>query len=597
MARRRGRADPSARNPLRLAADLVTWAVATAIVAAVFAVVAGAAGPLLAWVYAPVSILAQFAWGSILLYRGRYRVGSADESAAIGRTVAATAITAGAITLGVGLWSGHLAPAIGFAVLTPPLAAAAILLGRIGRRAGRHFGTAANDSTDVIVYGAGEAGEQLLRLLRSPDVPYHPVGLIDDDPRKRNLRLAGATVLGNGGDLERLVEETGVETVILAIGRPDRELVASLSDRMGRLGGTLRVIPPVAQIIDGQVRMSDVRDVEITDILGRRPISTDIGAIAGYLAHRRVLVTGAGGSIGAELARQVHHLGPASLTLLDRDESALHAVQLSLYGNGLLDTPDTVLADIRDPQALRAVFEQVRPQVVFHAAALKHLPMLERYPEEGWKTNVIGTLNLLRLATEFDVERFITISTDKAANPTSVLGRSKLLAERLTAWAAHDRREPGDERAFVSVRFGNVLGSRGSMLDAFRYQILSGGPVTVTHPDATRYFMTIPEACELVIQAAALGAGGEVLVLDMGDPVRILDVAQLLIARSGRDIPIVFTGLRPGEKMHEDLFGATEHGGRPLHPMISHVTASPLAPSALPREHASWARDAAEDAS
>lgn len=597
MARRRGRADPSVRNPVRLASDLATWTVATAIVATVLAMVSGSGSWWLALVYAAVSTAAQFGWGSRLLYRGRYRVGSSDESTAIARTVAVTAATAGTIVLGCGLWSGRPAPAIGFAVLTPPLAVAAILLGRIGWRARRHLDPAAHDTTDVIVYGAGEAGEQLLRLLRSTDVPYRAVGLIDDDPRKRNLRLAGATVLGNGGDLERIVEETGVETVILAIGRPDRELVASLSDRMSRLGVTLRVIPPVAQIIDGQVRMSDVRDVEITDILGRRPISTDIGAIAGYLANRRVLVTGAGGSIGAELARQLHHLGPASLTLLDRDESSLHTVQLSIYGNGLLDTPDTVLVDIRDQQALRAVFEQVRPQVVFHAAALKHLPMLERYPEEGWKTNVLGTLNLLQLATEFDVERFITISTDKAANPTSMLGRSKLLAERLTAWAAYDQREPGHERAFVSVRFGNVLGSRGSMLDAFRHQILAGGPVTVTHPDATRYFMTIPEACELVIQAAALGAGGEVLVLDMGDPVRVLDVARLLIARSGRDIPIVFTGLRPGEKLHEDLFGVTEHGRRRLHPMISHVRARPLAPSELPREHAAWAPDAAEDAS
>ena len=580
MVAERTRAHPPVRNPLRLTLDLVAWVLAALIVAIVLALIPAPAIVALAAVYAIVSVIGQLVWGGILLYRGRYRVSTYDESAAIGRTAALTALVAGAAVIGAGLAVDALPTSLAVAALTPCLAVAAILLGRAVWRA-RTDRDATQGTTDVVVYGAGEAGEQLLRLLRSPEVPYRAVGLVDDDPRKRNLRLAGATVLGTGEDLERIVADTGVSTVILAIGRPDRELVASLSERMGRAGVDLRVLPPVAQIVDGQVRISDVRDVEITDILGRRPISTDISAITGYLTGHRGLVTGAGGSIGAELARQVHHLGPASLTLLDRDESSLHAVQLSIYGNGLLDTPETVLADIRDKDALREIFATARPQVVFHAAALKHLPMLERYPHEGWKTNVEGTLNLLELATEYGVERFINISTDKAAEPTSVLGRTKLLAERLTAWAASDGREPGGERSYVSVRFGNVLGSRGSMLDAFRYQIAAGGPVTVTDPDVTRYFMTIPEACELVIQAAAIGHGGEVLVLDMGEPVRILDVARLLIARSGRDIEIIYTGLRPGEKLHEDLFSAAEHGARPLHPLISHVRATPLPPTEL----------------
>lgn len=577
------------RNPLRVAFDLASWAAATAIVAGILALVGASDIVPVALIYGSASLAGQLGWGAFLLYRGRYRVSTFDESAAIARTVVLTALTAALLSIAAASAIEAIPSALAMASFAPGLATAAIVLGRVlwRSRRDRRTGTPSH-ATDVIVYGAGEAGEQLLRLLRSPEVPYRAVGLVDDDPLKRNLRLSGVTVLGDGRDLEQIVEETGVGTVILAIGRPDRRLVASLSERMSRAGVSLRVLPPVAQIVDGQVRMSDVRDVEVTDILGRRPISTDIAAIAGYLAGQRVLVTGAGGSIGAELARQVHHLAPASLTLLDRDESSLHAAQLSIYGNGLLDTPETVLADIRDREALRAVFAQIEPQVVFHAAALKHLPMLERYPDEAWKTNVRGTLNLLELAMEFDVERFINISTDKAADPTSVLGRSKLLAERLTAWAARDRRPAGNKRAYVSVRFGNVLGSRGSMLDTFRHQIAAGGPVTVTHPEVTRYFMTIPEACELVIQAAAIGRGGEVLVLDMGSPVSILDVARLLIARNSRDVPIVFTGLRQGEKLHEHLFSAAEHGDRPLHPMISHVTAIPLPPDELPRAYEEW---------
>ncbi len=582
-------AQSTARNPLRVAFDLASWSGATATAAGILAMVGASDVVSVALIYGSVTVVGQLGWGSVLLYRGKYRVSTFDESTGIARTIVLTALTSALLSIASASAIDAIPTALAMASIAPGLAAAVIVLGRVVWRSHRDRQSGSPSSgTDVIVYGAGEAGEQLLRLLRSPEVPYRAVGLVDDDRLKHNLRLSGVTVLGEGQDLERIVQETGVGIVILAIGRPDRRLVASLSERMTRAGVSLRVLPPVAQIVGGQVRMSDVRDVEVTDILGRRPVSTDIASIAGYIAGQRVLVTGAGGSIGAELARQVHQLAPASLILLDRDESSLHAAQLSIYGNGLLDTPETVLADIRDPEALRAVFAQVEPQVVFHAAALKHLPMLERFPEEAWKTNVRGTLNLLELAMEFDVERFINISTDKAADPTSVLGRSKLLAERLTAWAARDRRAPGNERAYVSVRFGNVLGSRGSMLDAFRHQIAAGGPVTVTHPDVTRYFMTIPEACELVIQAAAIGRGGEVLVLDMGSPVSILDVARLLISRSGRDIPIVFTGLRQGEKLHEHLFGAAEQGDRPLHPSISHVTAISLAPEKLPSAYAEW---------
>jgi len=344
-------------------------------------------------------------------------------------------------------------------------------------------------------------------------------------------------------------------------------------------GLRLLVLPPVQELIAGRVQLSDIREVDIADILGRHQIETNLREIAGYLTDRVVLVTGAGGSIGSELARQLHKFGPRELVLLDRDESGLHAVQLSIYGKGLLDTPDMVLCDIRDARAVDAVFARHRPDVVFHAAALKHLPMLEQYPEEGWKTNVLGTLNVLRAAQRSGCSHFVNISTDKAADPTSVLGRTKRLAERLTSWyGAHSL------GTYLSVRFGNVLGSRGSMLHTFTTQIRAGGPVTVTHPDITRYFMTIPEACELTIQAAAIGSDGEVLVLDMGRPVKILDVAQRLVARSGRRVEIVFTGLRPGEKMHEVLFNADEEGERRSHPLISHVPVPALDPRLLDHE-------------
>jgi len=273
----------------------------------------------------------------------------------------------------------------------------------------------------------------------------------------------------------------------------------------------------------------------------------------------------------------VHHFGPATLRLLDRDESALHSVQLAIYGHGLLDGPDTVLADIRDVESLRAIFDDYRPEIVFHAAALKHLPMLERFPSEGWKTNVLGTLNLLRLSEEYGVEHFVNISTDKAADASSVLGVTKRAAEQLTAWQAQQSGRP-----YISVRFGNVLGSRGSMLHTFNAQIAAGGPITVTHPDVTRYFMTIPEACELVVQAGALGKAGEVMVLEMGEPVRILDVAQQMIRLSGaRHVEVVFTGLRPGEKLHERLFSDNEQARPTSHPMIRSVSVPPLDPADL----------------
>ncbi|MFN3216421.1 MAG: polysaccharide biosynthesis protein [Acidimicrobiales bacterium] len=319
----------------------------------------------------------------------------------------------------------------------------------------------------------------------------------------------------------------------------------------------------------GPARVLDERD-----LLGRSEIDTDDRGIAAIVTGRRVLVTGAGGSIGSELCRQLHRFAPASLVMVDRDESALHAVELSIAGRALFESRDVVVADIRDRERMLEVFVEHRPHVVFHAAALKHLPLLELYPGEGWKTNVGGTSNVLDAAAAVGVERFVNVSTDKAADPTSVLGHTKRVAERLTAHTAHRTRLP-----YVSVRFGNVLGSRGSVLEAFRSQAARGGPLTVTHPEATRYFMLIEEAVHLVLQAATIGGPGEALILDMGTPVRIDDVARRIAAESAEAVEVVYTGLRPGEKLHERLIGADEVGQTRVHPLISHVAVTPLDPA------------------
>ncbi len=302
-----------------------------------------------------------------------------------------------------------------------------------------------------------------------------------------------------------------------------------------------------------------------------------MSSISSYITGRRVLVTGAGGSIGSELCAQLYLFAPDQLVMLDRDESALHAVQLSIEGRALLDSPNLVVADLRDRERMAQVFAEHRPEVVFHAAALKHLSLLERHPLEGVKTNVVGTNTLLELALEHGVDRFVNVSTDKAADPQSVLGYTKRVAERLTASAA--QRSNG---GFLTVRFGNVLHSRGSAMGVFEAQVRAGGPITVTHPDVTRFFMTVEEAVQLIIQAGAIGRGGEALVLDMGEPVRIADIAERMAARSDRPIEIVYTGLRPGEKLHEVLIGSQERPAQSAHPLISEVEVEPLDSSCIP---------------
>jgi FlaA1/EpsC-like NDP-sugar epimerase len=433
----------------------------------------------------------------------------------------------------------------------------------------------------VLIVGAGSAGSMILKdLLRSPSLGWHPVGLVDDDRRKVGRRLHGVPVHGPRAALPRLVKELDVDVVLLAIPSATSELVREVAALCEQAQVTLKVLPSVHETVGGRVSVRDIRDLRIEDLLGRQQVDTDLEAVKAMLRGRRVLVTGAGGSIGSEIARQVASFGPASLVLLDHDETHLHDAVMSLdefteqlsEATGVVDLAtaemrlETVLADIRDRERVFSVFVKHRPEIVFHAAAHKHVPVLEEHPAEALHTNVLGTANLADAAVANGVGHFVLISTDKAINPVSVMGTSKWLAEQVV------RSLQDGHSVLCAVRFGNVLGSRGSVIPTFFRQIAKGGPVTVTDARMTRYFMSVQEAVQLVLQAAALSTGGEVFTLDMGEPVRIMDVAERLIRLSGRipgrDVPIVITGLRPGEKMAEDIVAPDEEQLPSGHPAI-----------------------------
>jgi FlaA1/EpsC-like NDP-sugar epimerase len=506
------------------------------------------------------------------LYRGRYQRGSLDEVMGVGMATCVMVLFLALI--GPRLVTGQhaalqaVAGSAMFALLA--MLGARYVLFAVNQRARRSEMATVN----VIVFGAGDAGSMLIwRLNREPNSAYRPVAVLDDDPAKRRLRIQGVPVLGGRTRMAEVAASTGATVLVIAIARASGTAIRDLTAQAESCGLIPKVVPSVTELLTGSARIEGVRDPRISDLLGRRPVQTDVAAVAGHFAGKRILVTGAGGSIGSELCRQLDRFGPAELLMLDRDESALHAIQLALHGRALLDSDETILADIRDPHRVREVFEQFRPQIVFHAAALKHLPLLERYPAEAVKSNIFGTRNVLEAAAAYRVESFVNISTDKAADPVSVLGYSKRVAERLTAHMAG--RATG---CYLSVRFGNVLGSRGSVLTALSAQVAAGGPVTVTHPEVTRYFMTVDEAVQLVLQAAVIGTTGEVLVLDMGEPVRIADIARRLVSEAAVAIDIEFTGLRPGEKLSEDLLGRGELDDRPHHPLIRHSPVHPLSP-------------------
>lgn len=531
-----------------------------------------------AFVIAAIAVVVQMLAGyALALYRGRYPFGSFQEARALVfvTVIVAASITASLLVLYEAINIGRSVGLIAF-----PFACLFMGAARYAKRLYVEGRTRPGDEAqNTLIYGAGFLGNSLLtRMLQDPESPYYPVGLIDDDPAKKHLRLSGVQVLGRGDDLPAIIRRTRAKVLVLAFAHVEAPMVRRISDAVGGLNIRVLVLPPLRDMLGGGAPdgFSDFRDVAVEDLIGRRPVDIKVDEIAGYIKDKRVLVTGAGGSIGSELCRQIVQFAPAELIMLDHDETGLQHTQISITGRGLLAGRDTVLANIRDDEALLDIFEDRRPEVVFHAAALKHAPLLQQYPVEAWKTNVCGTLNVLRAAQHVGVSHFVNISTDKAANPTTALGHSKRVAEKLTAWMAGKTAS-----RFVSVRFGNVMGSRGSMVPLFTEQIRVGGPVTVTDPDVTRFFMTIPEACQLVIQAGAIGTGGDVMILDMGEPVRILDVAQRMIAMSGKKVDIIYTGLRPGEKLHEELVGTGELDQRPLHPKISHTRATEQNPDKL----------------
>jgi FlaA1/EpsC-like NDP-sugar epimerase len=414
----------------------------------------------------------------------------------------------------------------------------------------------------TLIVGGGSAARTLTRdLRRSPDYGLSPVGALDDDPRVRSVY--GIPVLGRLSDLRRIVREHNIEAVVIAIPSLPSATLSSLVREATDTGIHVRFLPSFLAAVERVARAADMRTVRFSSLLGRPERRNPQPRVRASLTGARVLVTGAGGSIGQELCRQIRSCDPAALHMLDHDESNLHNLQLALDGKALLDNPEVIIADIRDQARIEQVFRAARPDVVFHAAAHKHLPLLERHPCEGVKSNVLGTQNLIQAALEVGTARFVLISTDKAADPRSILGATKRLAEMIVQAHANGPTQ------VCSVRFGNVLGSRGSLLTAVAEQFERGDPVTVTDPDVTRFFMTVEEAVGLVLSAAPMAEYGETFVLDMGEPVRIVDLVRRYAEQMHvPDVQILFTGLRPGEKLHETLFGESEDRLPTLNPGI-----------------------------
>ena len=414
-------------------------------------------------------------------------------------------------------------------------------------------------SKATLIVGAGNAGEQLVRdMKRNFDSSYWPVGFVDDDPQKKNLNIHGVKVYGNREMFPDLVLRLDVEAVILAIPSASSAEIRGFLDYVHKAGITeIKTIPGLNEILDGKVTLTDLKEIRIEDILGREQAVVDQALISTSLRDKRVLITGAGGSIGSELLRQVIQFKPERVIALDIDETELFDMEQELKGHAEGGLVCPVVADVRDRAKMHWVYENHRPQVIFHAAAYKHVPIMEEYPEEAIKANIFGTRVVAELAVEFGAERFVMVSTDKAVRPTNVMGATKRVAEKIVK----ELNEKGSTR-FASVRFGNVVGSRGSVIPIFQKQIRAGGPVTVTHAEMTRYFMSIPESVLLIFQAGAMATGGEVYVLEMGDPVKIIDMAKEMIRLHGLepdvDIPIVISGIRPGEKMYEELLTTRE---------------------------------------
>jgi FlaA1/EpsC-like NDP-sugar epimerase len=432
---------------------------------------------------------------------------------------------------------------------------------------------------EVLVVGAGDAGQLVIReMQRNRQLGYTPIGLIDDDPRKKNLRIHGVRVLGTVDDLRHILRDNRPDEVILAIPSASGEMRQRIVNVTREGNVPVKTLPGLYELISGESDLAtQIRPVQVEDVLGREPVEVDLETTAAYVKDATVLVTGAGGSIGSELCRQIARVRPQRLVLVDQGETPLFEIERELVDERGFAASIPVLADCKSRTKMRQVFDRYRPEVVFHAAAYKHVPLMEANPLESVRNNALATRVVAEAAVEFGSTRFVLVSTDKAVNPKTVMGQSKALCEWIVE--AYGARDDVATR-FVAVRFGNVLGSSGSVIPIFRKQIAKGGPVTVTHPEMTRYFMTIPEAASLVVQAGAIGGRGRIFVLDMGEPIRILDLARNMIRLSGkepeRDVEITFIGARPGEKIHEELFAEGETWQPTSHQKIVALDVSPV---------------------
>jgi FlaA1/EpsC-like NDP-sugar epimerase len=446
---------------------------------------------------------------------------------------------------------------------------------------------------EALIVGAGDAGQLIIKeMLKNRALGYTPIGLVDDDPRKSNLRLHGVRVLGTTAELSHMLGDNKPDEVIIAIPSAAGETRQQIVNVCRDAGVAVKTLPAVHELITGDLHLArQLREVQVEDVLGREAVDLDLASIASYLTGETVLVTGAGGSIGAELCRQIAAVGAERIVLVDHGENALVEIERELEHERHYGAAVPVLADTKHRAKMRQIFERYQPAVVFHAAAYKHVPLMEQNALEAVRNNIVATSVVAGVASDYRVKRFVLVSTDKAVNPKNVLGQTKAVSEWIVQAAAAGERNGTD---FICVRFGNVLGSSGSVIPLFRRQIARGGPVTVTHPEMTRFFMTIPEAVQLVIQAGAIGESGDIYVLDMGKPVKIVDLAHNMVRLSGkepgRDVKVEFIGARPGEKLHEELWGEGEQAVPTSHAKILRCAGRPVDPAWLEEELAELER-------
>jgi FlaA1/EpsC-like NDP-sugar epimerase len=499
------------------------------------------------------------------LYKKAWKYASIGELTIIVKTETASILVAGLVEL-------FLFHDIYFRLLVVTWLLNTLFIGG-SRFCWRVYRGVATEKTDnkkrTLIVGAGSAGTMVARqLLRNNESDLQPIGFIDDDVKKHHLDILGISVLGGVEAIQQVVEKCKISNIIIAIPSLDKRQLNTIFQECAKTRAKTQILPMLEDLVTGKVSVNQFRDVQVEDLLGREPVELDLGSISEYITNKVVLVTGAGGSIGSEICRQIILFGPKKLVLLGHGENSIYTIGMELkekIKNTKIELV-SVIADLQDEKKMMTVMGTHQPDVVYHAAAHKHVPLMEENPEEAVKNNLIGTRNAARAASWNGVKTFVMVSTDKAVNPTSVMGATKHLAEMIVK-----SMDQQSKTKFVAVRFGNVLGSRGSVIPLFKKQIEKGGPVTVTHPDMERYFMTIPEASRLVIQAGALAKGGEIFVLDMGEPVKIIDLAENVIKLSGNsveDIGIEFTGVRPGEKLFEELLNKDEIHEEQIYPKI-----------------------------